>query len=490
MEEEDLQLEKGDNSTPRIRMSEMGTVGLRSYSGYIYEEDRPELRGIGWIKEVRKMRNDPVISAGVELMQMWMLRGNPRIVPYSDSEDDVKKAKFIDQCLNDMEHTFDDLMKDVVSFLWYGFSPIEKVFKKRLPSQSKYEDGLIGWKKLPIRSQDTVVEWKFDNTARNVTHLIQDLNGVSSGDRLNRLLMTHPAGEVEIPMDKVLNFRYNGTRGNPEGRSPLKAAWGTWKYRTQIELDEAVGVQRNLNGVPVYYAPAQYMSPDAKPEEKAVYESIKSQIRNYQNNEQAGFVIPNVFDEMSKQRLFSLEPLEVKGSNQYDTTEIIRRYDLRLLTVLFADILMMGQSSTGSFALSGSKTNIVEMAIERRMKEIASTFKNDLFKQTFELNGWDSSRLPEITFEFPEDFNPDEFGKLIQRIGSVNMAPRTPQFVSWVLKAMGYPKWQDVGDMTQEELDGLFTENESGAAEGQGSSGTGNSQSGGSGTATNNNNAS
>lgn len=490
MEEEDLQLEKGDNPVPRIRMSEMGTVGLRSYSGYIYEEDRPELRGIGWIKEVRKMRNDPVVASGVELLQMWMLRGNPRIVPFSEDEQDIKKAKFLEQCMNDMEGTFDEVMKDIVSFAWYGYAPLEKVFKKRLTSQSKYNDGLIGWKKLPIRSQDTVVEWKFDDTARKVTHLVQDINGVSSGERLNRLLMIHSSGEIEIPMDKILNFRYNGTRDNPEGRSPLKSAWIAWKTRQQIELDESIGVQRDLNGCPVMYIPAAYMSPDAKPEEKAVYEAAQRQIRNYQKNEQSGFVMPNVYDEISKQRLFSLEPLEVKGSNAHNTTDIIRRYDLRILTSLFADILMMGQSSTGSFALSGSKTNIIEMAIERRMKEIASVFKNDLFKQTFELNGWDTSRLPELVFEFPEDNNPDEFGKLIQRIGSINFLPRTPDMVAWVAKAAGYPDWQKFKEMTQEQLDELFTDNESGAGEGLGTSGTGSSQSGGSNSATNSDNAS
>ncbi|QCQ64694.1 putative portal protein [Rheinheimera phage vB_RspM_Barba31A] len=490
MEEENLNLEKGDNPVPRIRMSEYGTTGLKVFSDQIFEEDRPELRGTGWIKEVRKMRNDPVVSAGVELLQMWMQRGIPEIVPYSESEEDVKRAKFIEQCMYDMEHTFDDLMKDITSNVWYGYAPIEKVFKKRLANQSKYNDGLIGWKKLPIRSQDTVVEWKTDDTGRNITHLIQDINSVTSGERLNRLLFTYPAGEVEIPMEKVLNFRYNGTRGNPEGRSPCKSIWGAYKYRCQIELDEAIGVQRNLNGVPVYYAPAQYMSPDAKPHEKAVYESIKNQIRNYQNNEQAGFVIPNIYDEHSKQRLFSLEPLEVKGSNQYNTNDIIKRYDLKILTMLFADILMMGQTSTGSFALSGSKTNLVEMNIQRRLQEIATVFEQDLFKQTFELNGWDSKRLPTIKFTFPEDHNPDEFGKLIQRIGSINFIPRTPDMVGWVAKAMGYPDWKKFAEMEQKELDELFTDNESGSGEGQGSSGTGTTQSGGASSSTNSNNAS
>ena len=52
--------------------------------------------------------------------------------------------------MQDMDHTFDELMKDIVSYIWYGFSPIEKVYRKRLEtSGSKYNDGLIGWRKLP-----------------------------------------------------------------------------------------------------------------------------------------------------------------------------------------------------------------------------------------------------------------------------------------------------------------------------------------------------
>lgn len=491
MAEEDLQLDKGENSAPRIRLSEYGTTGLKVYNGHIFEEDRKELRGLNWAKEVKKLQRDAVVASGVELLQMWILRGNPEIKPYSDDPEDIKKAEFIHQCLFDMEHSFDETMKDIVSYVWYGFAPLEKVYRKRLETAgSKYNDGLIGWRKLPIRSQDTIKEWKFTDDAREITHMVQDINGVSAGDRLNRLLMLHSDGEIEIPMNKVLNFRYNGTRGNPHGASPLKAAWGSWKYRTQLQIDEAIGVQRDLNGCPVMYIPAAYMSPDAKPEEKAVYEAAQRQVRNYQKNEQSGFVMPAVFDEISKQRLFSIEPLEVKGSTSHNTNEIIQRYNLEILTMLFADILVMGQSSTGSFALSGSKTNLVEMAVERRLKEIAATFKEDLFKQTFELNGWDAKRLPTLKFSFREDFDSDEFGKLIQRIASVEFMPRTPETVAWVMKASGYAKWEDFAKMTQEEIDKFFPEYEGKAGSGLGTSGTGNSQSGGSNSATNSENAS
>lgn len=487
MAEESINLEKGDNPIPRIRMSEIGTTGLKTRSGLVYEEARSELRHPNWNREVKAMQCDAVVSSGVELLQMWLQRATPEIIPFSDDQSDKDKAVFLTQCMHDMEHTWDDLMKDITSYIWYGFAPIEMVWKKRLSSNgSKYNDGLIGWKKLPVRSQNTIEKVKFSQDGRELTHLVQNISGVTITDQLNNLLLQNPLGRIELPVDKLMQFRYNGTKGDPFGRSPLKSAWYSWKTRSQLQMDEAVSAQRNLNGTAAYYMPAEYMSPDADDDKKLVYQNVMNQVRNYQRNEQSGFVIPNIYDELSKQRLFSLETLEVK-SNGFPTNDIIRRYNLEILTMLFADILVMGQTSTGSFALSGSKTNLVEMALEARLKEISSVLVNTGFRKLYELNGWDVTRLPQIKFRFKEDKNPDEFGKLLQRIGSINFIPRTPKTVAWSLKGMGYENSDEFLDMSQEEIDELFTDNESGAGDAIGS---GTTQQGGSNSATNSDNAS
>lgn len=436
------------------------------------------------------MMNDSVVYAGVEVYKMWLSRSVPVVIPHSDNEDHIKQAKFIEQCMHDMDHSFHEFFGDILSYIEYGFAPIEMVFKKRLTEMgSKYNDGLIGWKKLPIRSQDTIEDFLFSDDGRDLVGIKQDINGTYTSERINNLLLQHPTGEIKIPIEKICLFRYNPRRNDPCGRSPLKAAWGSWKYRTQIELDEAIGVQRTLNGIPAYYLPPEYMSPDADDGKKAVYEEVKRQIRNFQRNEQSGFVIPNVYDQHSKQRLFSLEPLEVKSGNQYNTTDIIRRYDLKILTTLLADVLTLGQEGSGSFSLSENKTALMQMALEARLREISTVIKDKLIATTFRMNGWDTKYLPTIEFTYPTDVEIDNFGKLLQRIGSVNFMPRTPDTVAWVVKQAGYPNWETFKTMSQKDLDELFTDNESGAGEGQGSSGTGNTQSGGKSSATNSDNA-
>lgn len=50
----------------------------------------------------------------------------------------------------------------------YVWSYHEIVYKRRMgktknqKTKSKYSDSLIGWQKLPIRSQDTLYKWEYD----------------------------------------------------------------------------------------------------------------------------------------------------------------------------------------------------------------------------------------------------------------------------------------------------------------------------------------
>jgi hypothetical protein len=484
---EDLSMERGDNPIPRIRLGEIGSTGLSVRSGNIYDETRKELRHPLWCREVKKMLNDPVIGAAIETYKMWLARSEVEVVPYSDSTEDMKRANFIKQCIEDLDHPFEDFLQDAYTHIEYGFAPIEMVFKLRLKEKgSIFNDGLTGWKKLPLRNQDTVYDWKYSDDGRELIGLRQDLNNTMVGDRYNNLLRNRPDGLISIPVEKLMLFGYNKSRGNYEGSSALKKVWSAWRNRVELELAESVGSQRSLGGIPVYYLAAEYMSPDAPDDQKAVYAEVCRQMRNFSNNEQSAFVIPNVFDDKSNERLFSLETLEVKGNSQYDTNEIIKRWDLKILTTLLADVLTLGQGGGGSFALSENKTALLQMSLEARHKEIAKVIRHTLIKTTFQLNGWDTNKLPNIKFIYPEDVEIDNFGKLAQRLGSIEFMPRDGKVVAWVMKQAGYPDYQRFEDMNPEELEKLFPSYESGAGDALGS---GKTQQGGANSAKNSDNA-
>lgn len=420
MAEEKLNLQSGDATPPRLRMGETSTVGLKVSNDRIYEEMKRELRWPAVITTYKQMGYDATIAAALELFEMMIARVEWEVKPPKDAtEEQKKKAKFIEQCKDDMEHTWMNFIQEVTSFLTYGFSVHEKVYRRRLKDQgSKYNDGLVGWRKLPVRSQDTIEKFLFSGDGRDVIGVEQDLSASYDLNRFRNILTN--SNKIEIPRKKFLLFRTNPKRNNPEGNSPLKKAYFAWKYRSIIEEQEAIGISRDMVGMPVIKIPPRYMSEDATPEEKAIYDHYQRIIRNIHHNEQAGIVLPQAHDPESRQPLFDFELMGVQGGKQYDTDTIIKRWDNKILTLLFADFLKMGQDQVGSFALAGEKTSLMSMAIEARLREISDVLNYDLIPQTFALNGWDDTDLPKFEFGDLTEVDLEEFSKAIQRIFSVN----------------------------------------------------------------------
>lgn len=464
-------------------MSEIGTTGLAFSDGEIKEQVNKELRWPNVIKTYKNMYNDPLIYAALTLLSNMVCKVEWDVKPCENpTEDQIKRAKFIKQCSGDMEHSWQNFIKEIMSYTAYGFSIHEKVFRRRAKDNgSNYDDNLVGWKKIAPRSQDTVNEWKFSEDGRDLEGVYQDLSMVANDDRF-RFYFDSPDKDPEgifIPRKKFLLFNYNSKRDNPQGESPLDACYVAWKYRNIIEQQEGIGVSRDLGGLPVLGLHPKYMSPDATAADKEIYEYYKRVMRNIHNNEQSGLIYPLMYNDQGK-KIIEFDLMSSAGGKQYDTNAIIKRYDDKILTALFADILKLGQDSHGSFSLADSKTSIVELNIEARLMEIADVLNNDLIPQTFKMNGWEDTEYPKFVYKDLDREDIDEFGKLIQRIASVGFLPKDGKTVSSVIKRSGFEHHKDYEDMEQEELDEVLSDSTSRASEGQGTSGVGNTQEGGS----------
>lgn len=426
--------------TPRLRLGELGGVGLKKAGGTVLEESRRELRFPEANRTFRTMAQDATIHAALSLFEMMISR--VEWTPDLGIEPDAAmraRGEFLQQNVDDMEHTWRSFIQESTSSLTYGYSVHEKVYRRRYWNNgSKYNDGKIGLKKLPIRSQDTINKWLYSADGRELIGVQQSLSNVSDGGvRYGNLASLTGSGLIDIPRKKFMLFRVDAKRDNPEGNSPLRGCYNAWKYRTLIEEQEAVGVTRDMNGMPTLYLPPRYMSEDASVGEKAIYEYYKSVIRNIQNNEQSGLILPQQFDPDSKQPLFKFELTSTMGSKMYDTDAIIKRWDNKILMVLFADMLKMGQDQVGSYSLAGAKTNIMAMAIEARLQEIQDVINNDLIPQLFALNGErPDAVLPKLQYGDLDEVDLDEFSKAIQRIGSVGGLERDRVVMNKIRKAL------------------------------------------------------
>ena len=290
---------------------ELGRIGQRRYNGIIYEEFLPELRGKRGIEVYREMaENDDIVGAILFAIEMLVRQASWNVEPSGDSAKDKEAAIFVESCMNDMQETWIDTLSEILSFLTFGWSYHEIVYKRRIGNtkdsrtRSKYNDGLIGWKKLPIRAQETLYQWEYDNE--------DNLMGMTQ--------MPPPSFQLyTIPTSKALLFRTKSRKDNPEGRSILRNAYRCWYFKRRIQEIEGIGVERDLAGLPVLHAPSE-LDIWNQDDENAVrirmeLESIVQQIRR---DELEGVVLPQGYE---------LELLSSGGTRQFDTNSIINRYD-------------------------------------------------------------------------------------------------------------------------------------------------------------------
>jgi len=472
-ENDNLNLSAGDSSAPRLRLGEVGYTGLKEFDGIILEEMRKQLQWPRANRTYQEMSEDATIASALSLFEMMISRVDWKVdVPEDPTEDDLQKAKFVKQCMDDMDHSWFSFIKEVTSMFTYGYCVNEKVYRRRYKvNGSKYDDGLVGIKKLPVRSQSTILKWEFSEDGRELLAVVQDTNLLMDGFRLSNSF----AGEIRIPRKKFLLFRTDVSRDNPQGKSPLSKVYKAWRYRKQIEESEAVGITRGLGGIPKFEIPVDYLKGDANADQQATVEAFKNIGRNLQNNEQACIIMPKFYDDQNNS-LFDFELIGPPNASQYDTDKAILRWDNKILQTLFADLLQMGNSKGGSYNLADSKSSLVHMAVESRLKEIEDVLNTDLIPQLFSLNGWSLDRLPKLCFDQVKEEDLDVISKYLQRAASVGLIAVTPDNINQVAEWVGLPHRVD-SEMEDEELRSKLTGNDSRAGDGMTTPGEGTSKS-------------
>ena len=419
----------------RFRMGELGSLGIRHFGGVTQDELKAELNWPRSINTFRDMSYHSAVNAPLTLFENIISKATWTYKPPADAtEEEKNQAKIINQMMQDMEQPWSEFIRDVLSSNVFGFSVHEKVFRKRYKANgSLYDDGIIGWKKLPIRVQESISKFIFSEDGNEIIGVQQNLSAIN--DIYNRF--SSRGNLINIPRSKFLLFRTGKHRGDPFGKSPLRDAYLAWRFLTALEELEATGVAKDLNGLPVLYLPAQYLATDAPPEVQAIRLYYENVMRNLQMNEQSAVILPQVIDPESRTPMFKLDLLSVDGKKNFDISKIKEYYKNLIFTSLFADVLQMGQSSTGSFALGSIKNSLSGAYAERLIANIAEVLQNDLIKQTYILNGWNESRIGKFDFDGIEPADLDTFSSAIMRMGASGYVPKTLEVINAVLSNLG-----------------------------------------------------
>ncbi len=350
---------------------ETGRIGQRRYGGTLYEEFLPELRGKRGIAVYDEMSgNDDVVGAILFAIEMLVRQAAWNVEPGGNTAKDKEAAEFVKECMDDMSETWVDTISEILSFITFGWSYHEIVYKRRMGktkdkrTRSKYNDELIGWMKLPIRAQETLYQWEYDNE--------DNLLGMTQ--------LAPPDWKIcTIPTEKALHFRTKSRKDNPEGKSILRNAYRSWYFKKRIQEIEGIGIERDLAGLPVIHTPQDMDIWDREdPRMVQMYAEMEEMVKSIRRDEMEGVILP--YD-------FKLELLSSGGTRQFDTNAIIDRYDTRIAMTVLADFIFLGHQQTGSFALSSDKTELFAVAIGAFLDIICETFNSQGIPQLIDING-------------------------------------------------------------------------------------------------------
>jgi len=415
----------------RFRLGELGSLGLRVYSGVTQDELKRELNWPHSINTFREMSYHSAINAPLTLFENIISRATWVYKPPENAtEEEKNQVKIINQMMQDMDQSWPEFVRDILSSNIFGFSVHEKVYRKRLKANgSLYDDGIIGWKRLPIRVQESISKFIFSEDGNDVIGVQQNLSAIN--DIYNRF--SKRSNLINLPRSKFMLFRTGKHRGDPFGKSPLRDAYLAWRFLTQLEELEALGVAKDLNGIPVLSLPPQVLAADGDQEQRLYFENA---IRNLQVGEQMGIILPSLYDEQGKP-LYDIKLLSSDGKKNFDLNKIKEYYRGLIFISLFADILLQGVGTTGSFALGAIKNSLSGAYAERLISNIAEVIQNDLIRQTYEINSWPTERMGKLDFDGLDNTDIESLSKYLQRVASVGLLEKDRAVLNAVRQGIG-----------------------------------------------------
>ena len=373
----------------------IGVQGKTTINGIIRaDEFLPELRGKKAIEKYREMRdNDSTIGAVMYAIEQVLRDVDMNVEAANDSSQAQREKEFVESVLVDMDHTLDDHVAEALSYLTYGFSWNEVVYKRRVgpterspKKRSKFTDGRLGVRKIASLCPWTVNKFDMDHDTGDIRGLRQSV-GYTHHDNY-------------IPISKSLYYRTTTLNGDPSGRSILRNSYTSYEYLNNLQSIEAIGIERELAGIPVARIPAEYLSKDATPEQKGIVNDLQTIVRDVKFNEQGYIILPSdTYPDKDGSptdiRLVDIELMSSNGTRAIDINPVISRYQHDIARSMLSEFLLLG-TQAGSYALSKSKTDLFLRSLESNIQAITDVLNKQLVERLWELNGLNYDLMPRI----------------------------------------------------------------------------------------------
>jgi hypothetical protein len=420
---------KAKPQTPPDLTDELGVIGVPHSGGVPRDEFLRDLQGNRGARVFREMRDNDAVCGGMMHAVETKLRACAySVTPVDDSPGAGQAAEFVTEALSDMSHTWEDHLAEVVDMATYGFSAHELVYKRRSgPSRgdepgSRFTDGKLGWRKLPVRAQETIDRWE-----------IADDGGIQGFHQQAEGKTSIPL----IPIDKAVLYRTSRRRNVPTGRSLLRSSFRSWTFRRRLEEIEGIGAERDLTGIPKIFVPARILSGSSDEATAARNDWVKIG-EGLKQDETAYVMIPSERDEQGN-LLYDVQLMGAPGTKTIDLTAPIERYSRQSAMAILADVILIGHEAVGSQALAVSKEELFDAGLQALADGIADTFTRYGIHRLMELNGFPQEQWPSMEAGSVGSLTLPEISAYVKDLASGGIVLDSPDLREWLSTQAGLP---------------------------------------------------
>jgi hypothetical protein len=361
----------------------VGVSGLDQHQGFIFEDFLDEMRGTNKYRNLNEMRlNNSVVAAAMTAIKFPIK--NIGWFYVSDKGEDDPRLKILERSRAAMNMPWGDHIMEALTFVDFGFAPLSIKYQKI--------KGEWLWDKFFLLGQDTIRNWDIKPDG--------DVTG----------LWQHPhLYKPRIPMEKILLFRANTERNNPEGRSMLRSAFTSYYYVRELTKIEAIGKERGMAGIPVIVMPE---TADDSPT-SSDYTKAQSIVRNIRNDEQAGVVLPYGWE---------LDLLNTGVNSEIAMNQTIQRHESRMLMSMLSQFIMLGLNSVGTQSKAESDMDLFNIMIDAVADIISEVHTTQAIPRLMALHGLESDGL-RMEHSPPGDIDFLELAQAIAMLG--------PDSITW-----------------------------------------------------------
>ncbi len=395
-------------------LSSLGSSGLKESGGWIYEEFLPQLVGGKAARFYDEMsKNSATLGAIRQLVRYLTRQVEWSTLPNERAADQImarREAEHIEGCFDDMEHSYSDMISEALTMLEFGFAPMVLTYKlRRGPNQppefaSKFKDGRFGWRSIELRSQDSLDRWEFNADTRKLTAMWQYDTYAPRRQ------------STRIPIERLALFRTESTKNNPEGRSFFRNAVVSYLRLKHVETIEAIGVDRELTGLPVMEVPLKILQANnADVQALAIKRELERQLGSLKRHEREFLIMPTADLPDGAKSGYKFSLLQSPGGGRVNVVEIKNTHKTDIFQACLAQFLQLGQNTSGggSRALSSDQTDLFSLSMYSILETIRETIQRQCIDRLCTLNNVEPDLIPQISFGDIETPNLGQMGTYI-----------------------------------------------------------------------------